>query len=391
MRVTIVKGRLVSDEVFEGVKKFLLGTIETKSKRIKPVLTFNFINNQEDQGEENDVQLIDEEIRKIRLEEKVDKTNTGKDFDYFFNRGQDIRQTLSIPNDELIVLLTGERNNRNFLGYIDDSMLNAFVYTNGWNRIYSNIVDTIFPIIYEIYCWILRANMFDNSTELYQSVHKDNKGCAMDFCENLRDHSYKSRTNDICETCNDFLIQKLFREDIKQYIYKSLEKVRLSILRRNNGRTDVTNVELKDVDGTRQFIVPGYNDQIIKLEPLWKSIYYFFLLHSEGIASKDVINYRNELYKMYKYFSKRESGGKNNKDNYMAIQNESINRLIGYNQGEVYTGKKNLSIAITSVNSVLKTIFNENIIDEYLIKNRKGKYTILLDRDHFIDNSGIIL
>jgi hypothetical protein len=391
MRVTIVKGRLVSDEVFEGVKKFLLGTIETKSKRIKPVLTFNFINNQEDQGEENDVQLIDEEIRKIRLEEKVDKSNTGKDFDYFFNRGQDIRQTLSIPNDELIVLLTGERNNRNFLGYIDDSMLNAFVYTNGWNRIYSNIVDTIFPIIYEIYCWILRANMFDNSTELYQSVHKDNKGCAMDFCENLRDHSYKSRTNDICETCNDFLIQKLFREDIKQYIYKSLEKVRLSILRRNNGRTDVTNVELKDVDGTRQFIVPGYNDQIIKLEPLWKSIYYFFLLHSEGIASKDVINYRNELYKMYKYFSKRESGGKNNKDNYMAIQNESINRLIGYNQGEVYTGKKNLSIAITSVNSVLKTIFNENIIDEYLIKNRKGKYTILLDRDHFIDNSGIIL
>jgi hypothetical protein len=170
-----------------------------------------------------------------------------------------------------------------------------------------------------------------------------------------------------------------------------LEKVRLSILRRNNGRTDVTNVELKDVDGTRQFIVPGYNDQIIKLEPLWESIYYFFLLHSEGIASKDVINYRNELYKMYKYFSKRESGGKNNKDNYMAIQNESINRLIGYNQGEVYTGKKNLSIAITSVNSVLKTIFNENIIDEYLIKNRKGKYTILLDRDHFIDNSGIIL
>ena len=72
---------------------------------------------------------------------------------------------------------------------------------------------------------------------------------------------------DICETCNDFLIQKLFREDIKQYINKSLEKVRLSILRRNNGRTDVTNVELKDVDGTRQFIVPGYDDQIIKLEP----------------------------------------------------------------------------------------------------------------------------
>jgi hypothetical protein len=389
MRVTIAQGRLVSDQVFEGIKNFLLGTIETKGKRIKPVLTFNFINNQEDQGEEYDVQLIDEEIRKIRLEEKVDKSNTGKEFDYFFSRGQDIRQTHSIPNNELIVLLTGERNNRNFLGYIDDSMLNSFVYTNGWNRIYSNNVDSIFPIIYEIYCWILRANMFDNSTELYQSVHKDNEGCAMDFCEDLRDHKQKSRSNDICEICNDFLIKRAFREDIKQYIYNSLDKVRHSILRRNNGRTDVTNIELKYVDGTRQFIVPGYNDQIIKLEPQWKTIYYFFLIHPEGIGNKDVVNYRNELYRIYKIFSVREREEINEDDELKEFEIESINRLVAYNQGKVYTGKNNLSGAITSVNGILKTIFNNHIIDDYLIKNRKGKYVISLNRDFFIDNTNV--
>ncbi len=389
MRVTIAQGRLVSDQVFEGIKNFLLGTIETKGKRIKPVLTFNFINNQEDQGEEYDVQLIDEEIRKIRLEEKVDKSNTGKEFDYFFSRGQDIRQTHSIPNNELIVLLTGERNNRNFLGYIDDSMLNSFVYTNGWNRIYSNNVDSIFPIIYEIYCWILRANMFDNSTELYQSVHKDNEGCAMDFCEDLRDHKQKSRSNDICEICNDFLIKRAFREDIKQYIYNSLDKVRHSILRRNNGRTDVTNIELKYVDGTRQFIVPGYNDQIIKLEPQWKTIYYFFLIHPEGIGNKDVVNYRNELYRIYKIFSVREREEINEDDDLKEFEIESINRLVAYNQGKVYTGKNNLSGAITSVNGILKTIFNNHIIDDYLIKNRKGKYVISLNRDFFIDNTNV--
>jgi len=389
MRLTIAQGRLVSDQVFEGIKNFLLGTIETKGKRIKPVLTFNFINNQEDQGEEYDVQLIDEEIRKIRLEEKVDKSNTGKEFDYFFSRGQDIRQTHSIPNNELIVLLTGERNNRNFLGYIDDSMLNSFVYTNGWNRIYSNNVDSIFPIIYEIYCWILRANMFDNSTELYQSVHKDNEGCAMDFCEDLRDHKQKSRSNDICEICNDFLIKRAFREDIKQYIYNSLDKVRHSILRRNNGRTDVTNIELKYVDGTRQFIVPGYNDQIIKLEPQWKTIYYFFLIHPEGIGNKDVVNYRNELYRIYKIFSVREREEINEDDELKEFEIESINRLVAYNQGKVYTGKNNLSGAITSVNGILKTIFNNHIIDDYLIKNRKGKYVISLNRDFFIDNTNV--
>ena len=389
MRVTIAQGRLVNDIVFEEIKKFLLGTIETKGKRIKPVLTFNFIPNQEDQDEEFDVQLIDEEIRKIRLEEKVGKSNTGKEFDYFFNQGLEIRQTLSIPNDELIILLTGERNNRNFLGYIDDSMLNSFVYTNGWNRIYSNNVDSIFPIIYEIYCWILRANMFDNSTDLYHAVHKDNEGCAMDFCENLRDHKQKSRSNDICETCNDILIQKSFREDVKQYIYKSLDKVRFSILRRNNGRTDVTNIELKYVDGNKQFIVPGYNNQIIKLEPQWKTIYYFFLTHPEGIGNKDVINYRNELYSIYKMFSIREKEEINEDGDLNEFEIESINRLIAYNQGKVYTGKNNLSGAITSVNTILKTIFNDHIIDEYLIKNRKGKYVISLNRDFFLDNFNV--
>lgn len=389
MRITIAQGRLVSDQVFDGIKNFLLGTIETKGKRIKPVLTFNFISNEEDQNEEFDIQLIDEEIRKIRLEEKVDKSNSGKDFEYFFDKGKETRQTHSIPNDELIVLLTGEKNNRNFLGYIDDSMFNSFVYTNGWNRIYPNNIDSIFPIIYEIYCWILRANMFDNSTELYQSVHKDNGGCAMDFCEYIINHTQKSRSSDICESCNDILIKKSFREDIKQYIYKSLDKVRFSILRRNNGRTDVTNIELKYVDGTRQFIVPGYNDQIIKLEPQWKTIYYFFLIHPEGIGNKDVVNYRNELYSIYKNFSVREREEINEDDELKEFEIESINRLVAYNQGKVYTGKNNLSGAITSVNSVLKTIFNDHIIDDYLIKNRKGKYVISLNRDFFLDNSNV--
>ena len=168
-----------------------------------------------------------------------------------------------------------------------------------------------------------------------------------------------------------------------------MDKVRFSILRRNNGRTDVTNIELKYVDGTRQFIVPGYNDQIIKLEPQWKTIYYFFLIHPEGIGNKDVVNYRNELYSIYKKFSVREREEINEDGELKEFEIESINRLVAYNQGKVYTGKNNLSGAITSVNSILKTIFNDHIIDEYLIKNRKGKYLISLNRDFFLDNFNV--
>jgi hypothetical protein len=387
MQVTIIQGPKVKTQVFEAIKKFLFNTFETKGDRIKPVLKFNFIENQEVEEEEDEfeIELIEDQLRKIRFEEKVNKSNTGKDFDYFFSKGIEIRKTHLIPKDELLILLTGERNNRNFLGYIDESMTNAFIYSKGWDRIYSDKIDSIFPIIYEIFCWIIRANMFENSTELYKSTHKENQGCAMDFCENLNHHTQKSRSSDICENCHDLLFQNKFPEDIKKYIFESLEKVRQHILRRFIGRVDLVTIKFKYVDGTKQFIVPEFNNLILKFDPQWKVLYYFFLQHPEGIGNKDVVNYRNELYKIYKEFSVRDSEEENQHGESNEFVIESINRLVSFNQGKVYTGKNNLSGAISSLNAVLKTVFNHHIIGDYLIKNKKGKYTISLNRDWFVD------
>jgi len=384
MQVTTIQGPKVNTQVFDAIKKFLSNTFESKGKRINPVLKFKFIENQQDE-DEFEIELIEDQLRKIRFEEKVDKSNTGKDFDYFYNKGKEIRKTHSIPKEELLILLTGERNNRNFLGYIDDSMLNSFIYTKGWDRIYSDKIDSIFPIIYEIYCWIIRANMFYNSTDLYKSTHKENQGCAMDFCENLNHHTQKSRSSDLCETCHDLLFKNKFPEDIKKYIFESLEKVRQHILRRFIGRVDLVSIKFKEVDGTKQFIVPEFNNLILKLDPQWKALYYFFLQHPEGIGNKDVVNYRYELYKIYKEFSVMVKGVKNNDGESKGFVIESINRLVAFDQGKVYTGKNNLSGAITSLNAVLKTVFNDHIIDDYLIKNKKGKYTISLNRDLFVD------
>ncbi|MEY3498805.1 MAG: hypothetical protein RL308_474 [Bacteroidota bacterium] len=380
MLVTIIQGSKVNNQVFEAIRKFLNNTIETKGKRIKPVLTFKFIQNQE-QEQEFEIENIEGEIRKIRLEEKVDPSNTGKEFEYYFKEGEEIRKSHTIPNDELLILLSGEKNNRNFLGYVDDSLLNAFIYTNGWNRIYSNEIDSIYPIIYEIYCWIIRANMFDNSDELYQSTHKNNEGCAMDFCEDLKDHKHKSRCCDICETCNGLLIKKAFREDVKQHIYNTLDIVRRSILRRDSGRNNITEIEFNYVNGKMVFIVPNYDNLIIEFTPQEKSVYYFFLYHPEGISYKEVFKYRNELYEIYKEFSIRID-----EDN-----EDVVNRMIGYNQDAIYHGKGNLSGVITQLNLKLKAVFNSQIIDHYILKKSKEKYSISLERDFFIDNSGINL
>jgi hypothetical protein len=380
MRVTIAQGRLVSDQVFEGIKNFLLSTIITKGKRLKPVLTFNFIKS----DEHNFDQLNDEELEyileKIRFDEEVETNSIGKPFDYFYDSIRLLRSSNDIANDELIILVTGERNNRNFLGFTDDTLLNTFIYANEWNRIYSARIESIYPIAYEIFSWIIRSKMFKSIDDLYESSHMDNEGCIMDFCEQIKDHKFKSRSADICETCNLILDRNLFPEDIKQYALKSLDTIRQQMLNRDIENREAKSIELKYVNGVLEFVVPSFNDLVIKFSPQAKAVFHFFLQHPDGISYKNVVDFRQDLYRLYRRFTNREGD---------QIEIETINRMLGFNQGEIYDGKNNLSGAINLINETLKVIFNPHIIDFYLLKKSKERYSISLNRDLFLDNSNV--
>lgn len=48
-----------------------------------------------------------------------------------------------------------------------------------------------------------------------------------------------------------------------------------------------------------RIILPDYNDMEIKMEPLVKAVYLLFLRHSEGIAFKQLPDYRKELTRIY--------------------------------------------------------------------------------------------
>ena len=380
MRVTIAQGRLVSDQVFEGIKNFLQRTIVTKGKRIKPVLTYNFI----ESDEHNFDELIDEELdyilEKIRFEEEVEFNSGGKPFEYFFDSIRLLRSLNNISSDELIIILSGERNNRNFLGYTDDTLLNTFIYTSEWDRIYSAKIDTIYPIAYEIFSWIIRSKMFNSVQDLYESSHSDNEGCIMDFCEQLTDHKYKSRSADICESCNMILDKNLFPEDLKQYSLKSLDSIRQNMLNRDIDKKEAKPIELKYVDGILEFVVPAFNDLVIKFSPQAKAVFHFFLQHPDGVGYNNVVDFRQDLYSFYRRFTNRERE---------QVEIETINRLLGFEQGEIYNGKNNLSGAINLINETMKVIFNPHIIDFYLLKKSNERYSIALNRDLFLDYSNV--
>ena len=306
MRVTIAQGRLVSNQVFEGIKTFLLGTIETKGKRLKPLINFNFIENDEYRFEDLSSEEVDYTLNKIKLDVEVDSSSSGKNFEYFFHAINLIRSINQLDQKELVIYLTGERNNRNFLGFTDDTIKNTFIYSSGWERIYSTRIDSIYPISYEIFSWILRSQMFDSVKNLYELSHFDNESCIMDFCEALKDHKFKSRSADICEACSDRLFEKGFPEDIKQYVIKSMDKVREMLMGRDLNNMEVKSIELKYINGELEFVVPVLNNLVIKFPPQAKAVFYFFLNHQEGIAYKKISEYRHELSQLYKRFTNRE-------------------------------------------------------------------------------------
>lgn len=222
--------------------------------------------------------------------------------------------------------------------------------------------------------------MFDSVENLYKSSHFDNESCIMDFCEELKDHKFKSRSADICEACSDILFEKGFPEDIKQYVIKSMDKVREMLMGRDLNNMEVKSIELKYINGELEFVVPVLNNLVIKFPPQAKAVFYFFLNHQEGVAYKKISEYRHELSELYKRFTNREA------DN---IEIEVTDRLLGLSQGPIYDGSNNLSGVINLINLTLKTIFNSHIIDFYLQKS-KEKYSIALDRELFIDRSIVL-
>lgn len=54
------------------------------------------------------------------------------------------------------------------------------------------------------------------------------------------------------------------------------------------------------ITSDHRVLLPDYNDMEIKMEPLVKAVYLLFLRHPEGIAFKDLPDYRQELTDLYR-------------------------------------------------------------------------------------------
>ena len=93
-----------------------------------------------------------------------------------------------------------------------------------------------------------------------------------------------------------------------------------------------------------RFLLPGYGNREVQLSPIHKALYMLFLNHPEGIEFKNLVDYREELFALYRKIGNRIDPDK---------ITETVNRL-----------SNPLDNAINEKCSRIKAAFSD-LMDEY--------------------------
>jgi hypothetical protein len=373
MKINVIQGKFVNENSFLSIANLFNNLFSKTSLNFKFYSSDDYmLNNLEDDDQKEEI------LKKIKFDEKVINNGEGPTFEYFFKEITNQRDyAYHINKDEFVIYLTGEKNERNFFGWIDEEMKNCFINTSIWKRIYDSNVDCIYPISYEIIAWVLRVLMFENPTELYQNAHFNDISCLMNFCEDAKKHEIKTKTGEICKECIDRIRKKGISQEKLIEIYASLDKIRNFILNRENHIIYPSIKIVKNNGENYHFILPEYGDLIIPFEQRLISIYWFFLRNNEEIYTKSLKNYREEILSLHKKVNKIYS---------LEKITESIDKIVGLSNDPVYKGKNEFSSVKSKINSEIKEIIPNKISKDYIISGvRMEPNKILLNRKYFID------
>jgi hypothetical protein len=296
------------------VKVHLVRALEYDKEDFRNVVQFltsfdgpiTFIPN-EPLEEEDDVEAIIEKVDKRRfykqyaLEERcssivrIPRSRKVATWNNMFEYCYKYRSTKKVLGDEIVILLTPYANEHNWFSAADSrNRLNGFVQTSEWSHYVSCASE--FPVAYLIASLILQMHMFDSMNDLLKQVHHQNLGCFNDFCANKKDVLLKLRTADICYDCMSNLKDKVSIVVTRQ-VLDIFEGVRRRTLLVQNFQSHLLPSKLL-VKQNRLFLA-DYGNLEIKLTPLEKTLYLFFLRHPEGVMLKHLVDHRDELRTIY--------------------------------------------------------------------------------------------
>ncbi len=124
-----------------------------------------------------------------------------------------------------------------------------------------------------------------------------------------------------------------------------------------------------------RILLPDYGKEI-KLTPLQKTVYFFFLRHHEGVLFKCLVDYKNELREIYMNLTNRENEKK---------IKTSIDDLVDYT-------KNSINEKCSRIREAFLTEFTEELATNYTVTTGEANVKhIILDRSLIDDESGIVI
>jgi hypothetical protein len=263
------------------------------------------------------------------------------------------RNTFSIGKNDFIALITRRRNALNWFSQFDNNK-NIFIHAGDWERY--TTVNHKYPVAYQIIENMMQSLMnVDTYSVPNINVHTDSRGCMNDLCLNKEQIILKMRTADICPDC----ILKINSEKVEQkllsQVFDIFEGVRNELLFKKRYSHQIQPVPIL-LDERRKLLLPQLNNIEIRLNPLFKTLYIFYLKHPEGIKLNELMDYKVELLLLYK---KLYSSGDDPSLEARII--DLINPI-----GGSFSQKK------SKINKIINNLLGEPLANFYRIEGNRG-------------------
>ncbi len=293
----------------------------------------------------------------------IEKTKT---WEQLFTECDHNRQINSIPQTDIVVLLTDIANDTNWFGGVSPSMKNYFVQTSNWEHYFGNDIDVRFPIAYEVIVWVMRYYMVADNQEIWNGVHKKSIGCIMDFCEEKLQIILKMRTADVCESCMNKFIEQDVPVLYTRQFFDILDGIRKSMTFRGRSVLLKQPSKLEIRGRNKKMLFTDLGGLELSLNPKEKTLYLLFLKHEEGILLSHLQDHEVELFENYEKISNQSETEQ---------QRQTIKFLINPLENDS-------NVVISRINRKIKSAVGESLYDFYCIQGDRGeKKGIKLDRE----------
>ena len=283
-----------------------------------------------------------------------------------FNKCNHYRNRNNIPENEFVILLTEVSNTNNWFASLDEKMpFNGFIHTADWNH-FIKCQDS-FPIAFEVIALVLQKHMFNDYNEARSSVHLDPIGCINDMCLKKKDIKLKLRTADICPDCMNKLKGKLSFAEINQAL-NIMESLRVKMLFSQNFKQNVPLSRLV-INNDNRIFLPDFGNIEIKLRPLEKTLYFFYLNHPDGVGLSFLRGKREEMYDIYTKLSGIGS---------LEEMKSRINDMVDVTKSSAFE-------KISKIKATFVKAIGEELAKNYYIQGGNGEVKkVLLDRELYI-------